>query len=153
MSGSLWKKTDFSAISAVTPRDIIQEQCAVLNQMTEGRIIGRVVEYNKRVDVAKAIQEALIPSNQISNNDTFAYEFFITSMNTPKYKFRVCIVEYGIMQYPILFTLDTEIANEIGIDDEFTIDDMDKFTECLSTVLNSEKLEKVISGLLAFNGQ
>ena len=150
MSESLWNK-GFKAVDVETPRDIIQKQCIILNKMTEGKIIGRIVEYDKRINRGITLSIKIDPPHHFVNDDVFVFDFFITSRATPKYKFRICLIEFGISQYPVLIALDSDIASEIDIDEQFCIESEGEFLECISRILNSEKLYKVITSLLAFN--
>ncbi len=68
------------------------------------------------------------------------FEFFITSVATPNYKYRVMFVEYGIAFFPVYLTLDESIALELANQEEFE--------KILEKILNSEKIEKVINNLL-----
>ena len=139
MSESLWKVKSFVTPDVVSPIDIIREQCAILNQMTEGKIIGRVISYDRE-------------SSQLKYEDKFYFQFFLTSQATPRYKFRVCYMEHGIAQYPVYFALDTDIASELGSGcKEIYVKNEEVFRARLSDILNSKKMEKVITNLLAFN--
>lgn len=54
-------------------------------------------------------------------------------------------IEYGFDFYPVLVTLDEDIAKDLSIDTEIECKSQDDFTQMLREVLNSSKLETVIN--------
>ena len=76
------------------------------------------------------------------------FEFFITSVATPNYKYRVMFVEYGIAFFPVYLTLDESIALELGAEESMECANQEEFEKILEKILNSEKIEKVINNLL-----
>ena len=158
---SLWTK-DFKAQSVDTPKEIIATQCESLEQITKGSILAKITEYDgpihtyliesplqasmKSFEVKKVdIQEAL---GEISESN-FVYEFFITSRETPNFKYRVMFLSYGISFYPVTVVLDEAIANEIGLKDNNQFNTQEEFVGALNSILNSSKMENVITALLA----
>lgn len=164
----------------VSPKSIIQQQCTELSKLTNGFIIGRVVEYNgftesgeslvggsyssSRLSLSPTIPQPFVVKRNIQDNlgeierDIFSFEFFITSKETPKYKYRAFFIKYDIELYPVKITLDVDIANEINpVSDEsqkneiFIFNTQTEFINFLEKVLNSEKITNVINSLIAIN--
>lgn len=52
----------------------------------------------------------------------YLYEFWLTSINIPKYKFRVFWIYYGMKLYPATIKLEEHIANELGLNTTFTVE-------------------------------
>lgn len=57
-------------------------------------------------------------------------------------------IKHGIEFYPTSILLDESISNEISLDALFTCATADEFEKALGKILNSNKIEKVINGLL-----
>ena len=156
---NLWKK-EFKAQEIQTPKEILDEQCNELSKITSGKIIAKTEvydgpTYSYTTDLTSTIsriteQTYNVQSDlgEIKNRD-FKYEFFITSKITPSFKYRVMFFQYGITFYPVDITLDETIANEISTDEYITCNSSEEFTEYLCKILNSKKLENVITALLS----
>jgi len=151
---------------AMTPDDIINIQCKLLEEATKGKIIAKVSSYDGPItsyvsrsplslslsalstsfeDSKIDIQESL---GNVSKGD-FTFEFFITSPSTPNYKYRVLFLHYEIPFYPALVVLDDAIADELEIECDFKCDTQDTFERALERILSSKKIDGVISALLA----
>ena len=123
----------------------------LIKQKTGGVIIAKIAEYTGPIlsktddDNIFAWQTEL---GDISNS-VFAYELFITSIAAPNYKYRVMIIHYAIDLYPVTIVLDESIAVEFSNKQELKCKSYDEFILYLKIILNSRRLKKVISALLA----
>lgn len=153
---SLWKN-EFSVLDIATPKGIISEQCSELSQLTGGTIIARISEYEGSIDdILSHIRISTertgiegIPFGEAAGVDQFAYEFYITSKHTPKYKYRVFIIKHSIPPYPVEFLLDKAVADNLKTDRQFFCDDEESFVTTLGEILNSKKITNVINSLLS----
>jgi len=163
---NLWDKKFEAAKDAITPEDIVSAQCRYLEDMTHGSIIARVSSYygdipsfyNESGSRDTAMKLKLLYTEihaekqdglRGAPDDGFTFEFFITSVSTPNYKYRVFFIRYGIPFYPVSIILDEAIASELGFEQSFNCDSQEIFESILSQILGSKKVESVISALLA----
>ena len=166
---NLWKN-NFKPLTTDTPKDIVQYQCASLGELTKGEIVAGISEYSELFP-----SNNLYPSNELYHSAThspklgdmsddqtvdlqnklgenagngFTFEFYITSIATPNYKYRVMFLQYGVSLYPLTIIMDEAIANELGLE-QFTIcSNQEDFEATLAKIINSDKVGKVISVLL-----
>lgn len=156
----------FERKNRLTPMGILKEQCTKLNEITEGTIIARVIEYEGVVYSREGTLVPLIGKDFLNVNGVdiqnslgdigakFKYEFFISSTNTSNYKYRAFFLVYGLSMYPLDVILDMDIAQEIqeqrSIEDSevFVCQDEEEYVNLLSEILNSEKITNVINSLL-----
>jgi len=124
------------------PNEIVDAQCSYLNELTGGKILARTSAY--RSDHA----------HDVGDDDSFRYEFFLTSPATPHYRFTIMTMRYEIGFYPLRIDLDIDVAEELSDNANFdakygsiTCEDEASFTEALSIIINSKKVKKVIASL------
>jgi len=157
---SLWEK-EFVPLEMETPQDIIENQCSLLNKQTNGQVIAKITEYHGPItsyikkgfsslstifaDKEVNIQDEL---GDVSEGD-FTFEVFITSASTPNYKYRIMFIQFGIEFYPVKIVLDETIATELNKETQIECNNQNEFETLLKGILNSKKLEKVISALLS----
>lgn len=116
-------------------KDIIEEKGKLINERTNKIVIAGI--------------------KKIKDNSN-KFEFYITSKETPKYKYRVFFFEYGIEQYPIKITLEEDIDSEINKERDhktYEIENEEELTDMLGKVLNSKKINNVIEGLIQMNNK
>lgn len=162
---SLWKKEFCASKSEDTPDSIIREQCDYLRELTSDKILAKCIPYTGPTrsyslsitseEIMKKLQPLQMRQYNIQKDlgeleeGRFSYEFYITCIAAPNYKYRIMFIEYGFDFYPVLVTLDEDIAKDLSIDTEIECKSQDDFTQMLSEVLNSSKLETVINNLLS----
>lgn len=161
---SLFEFKPDGTIKIPLPKYIIEEQCDELGKLTDGYVIGKIDTYDGPIENRGSIlAEAMTASfssgfnvqselGEISENQ-FTYEFFISSKYTPKFKYRVFFLNYGIACYPLYIILDETIAKQIGIENKIQCENESEFTTVLSQILNSKKLQSVINNLYSINQQ
>ena len=162
---SLWKN-EFKPLAIDTPGDIVQFQCASIGTITNGKIIARIVEYSEPIksytkkspffadididDLVVNIQDNL---GEVSGGE-FTFEFYITSVATPNYKYRIMFIQYGLSLYPVTIVLDETIAKELRLKKQQIIcSDQEEFENKLTAIINSKKVGCVISSLLGLTRQ
>ena len=158
---SLWKK-EFKAENIRKPVDILEEQAELLAEMTDGRIIAKVEGYEGPIHSGKMGGTLKLSISALTEYDydvqddlgeiegsNFRYEFYITSVMTPNFKYRIMFFEHDITFYPVRITLDETIANELDLDVYIGCDSLREFIKTLTMILNSKKIESVINALLS----
>lgn len=168
---NLWEFKFDDENTILTPAEIVTEQCNVLASLTDQKIFGIVKEYDGptksysiETNLFSQITSNLIVSSQTHNvqkdlgeipeSENFVYEFYLTSRNTPKYKYRVMFFSHPISIYPIEVTLEESLSNEINPENNnfyYNCNDQEEFVKLLKQVLNSKAVTIVIKNLLAFN--
>ena len=168
---NIWERIKNEVGNIKTPKDIIQEQCDKLSEITDGKVIARITEYEgeyQSVTVIKNAFSSMINSSsfvskptvetkfnvqsELGDNVKFVYEFYITSKNTPKYKYRVFFLYFSALLYPVGISLVKSISDEIGREySEFEIKDEGEFIETIDKVLSTERIFAVIKNLYSMN--
>ena len=174
---SLWKRT-FEDINdaSQTPKEIVQYQCEALAELTQGKVIARISEFDKprerfmpplRRD--SAIRRPLDwqdadwqngdwqnPQSVLGESEDvgeFGYEFYFTSRKTPQYKFRVFLMYHDLILYPVTLFLENGLCQEIrhNIPDFIQAEDEQDFTALLAEILNSDRVTQIVESLMKLN--
>ena len=165
--GSLWEN-NFEKSDIKSPREIIQEQCEELANITKGKITARITEYDGTIyesDDKNILKSSLLEKysgfeldlkNKLGEiSDTLTYEFFLTSKNTPKYKYRVFFLRHKIIPYPVKILLENSIAEELDFPNNsetvIICDNENELLIILKKIFNSNKVRTVINTLLSLN--
>lgn len=159
----VWKN-NFKARSEEFPNEIAIEYCNQLYELTNKLVMAKVEKYDKNIEnmednmvmnlsnfsplLRKTTEQYL---GEISENNKFTYEMFLTGINTPNYKYRFCFIENGVKPYPVRVVLDTDIANELEFETKINCNNRGEYIELLLLILNSKKMTEVIEGLMAIN--
>lgn len=160
---SLWNR-EFSVQEIKTPFDFLKEQGKELERMTNGIIISMVSVYKGFFDAETGNDLSRVSLKSLANNDVrkelghggesswFIYEFSITSVGTPRYRYRAFVVKYNISIYPVKLAVEASIAEEIGLESIYEICDTEAdFVEVLSKILNSSIITNLVNNLLSIN--
>jgi len=144
MINNLWNFTpDDGVLGSLTPPDeIVEAQCKYLEKITNGKILIRISPY-------RGHDEYVTPKNM------FEFEFFITSIHTPNYKYSVMFMSHKIEYYPLTLDIDSDIAGEMEIFEidynsglpRIIVENEEEFISTLSKIINSQKMKKVIDSL------
>ena len=168
---SMWNFNSSVLEDIQSPLEIVDAQCKELSKLSNGRVIARVTEYDgpyrskglsfqpeifldasfnaNRFNVQNVMGDNAT-SEDYSNR--FVYELFVTSKSTPKYRYRVFIMYYGIDMYPVGLTIQEDIAKEIGFNSEgMEFKDAASFTEALSKILGSNVRGRVLKNPVLLN--
>ena len=160
MSESMWDITIKNKVDVITPDEIVEEQCRHLSTKTDGRVLGKVSRYDGPTIgyIYNLSSLALDPFkkkninspdslNEIDNDSRFAFDFSITSISTPHYKYRVMILVYELDCYPTAIDLDDDIASEIGMSPQIMCKSEEEFKITLRKILGSPKISRVVNFL------
>ena len=161
---SLFNFTPEDNTALVQPKSIIQEQCDELLKLTNNLVIGKIEEYDGPIDsyksnfastIASSLQQEFDVQTELGDvsENSFTYEFYLSSKYTPKFKYRVLFINYGITYYPLKIVLDETIATQIGCENTIQLENESEFKTVLGKILNSDKLKSVINSLFALNVQ
>lgn len=171
---SIWSFDTANLKDLHSPLTIVKNLCEELSQISESRVIARVTEYNGQYRSTQALNYSHViagmipdigslPAFDVQNvmgdkatdddhNNEFVYELFLTSKNTPKYKYRVFIMYYSIGMYPVGLTIQKDIAKEANLDSEGTkCNDEAEFNDTLRLILGSATVRSILSNLAALN--
>jgi len=165
---SMWNLELNEVVASTSPVDIVEEQCEYLRKHTDGKIIAKISGYYEpissytRYGFGSLLRSALQSGGDTKvdiqedlgdiGNTYFTYEFFITSIATPNYKFRVMFMRHDITGYPIELVMDADIAHDMSFiysnnSQNFVCENERVFKEVLEEILNSTKVAKVINAL------
>ena len=168
---SVWNFDENKVDNVSVPKDLVEEMCDELEKITKGKMVARLQEYdgkyrsgekegwlsvsvgedrfNSSFDVQDVMGENA-STNEIKNQ--FVYEMYITSKNTPNYRYRVLIMYYGLFLYPVGLTLQEDIADELGIPSEGIGADTEvELKQLISAVLGTDIIGQVLNNLARLN--
>ena len=159
---NLWKN-NFMPLLTDTPKDIIQYQCTSLSEITDGVIVAGITEYSELISsyIKKGpmnVIAGVMADKKVNVQDNlgeipgggFTFEFYISSIATPNYKYRVLFLQYYTEMYPATIVMDEAIAQELQLDQDVSCPNQEDFESVLARILNSKKVENVISALLGY---
>ncbi|MFZ4698866.1 MAG: hypothetical protein ACOYMG_02340 [Candidatus Methylumidiphilus sp.] len=130
---NLWPEK-FEENSNPSAKSILEEQTELLPKITNGIVDAEVVNSD---DIIENIE-----------ND-FSYRFNLIGRFIKNYRFKVLSFFHDITLYPVYFNLDEEIATELGYkDNNIKIQTPESLEEFLRTVLQSERVKKVIGSII-----
>lgn len=130
---SMWPK-QFDLDNSKTPAEILTEQGKYLEKATKNMVYSEVV--------------SIKGDDFLEDQSTFNYVFYVMGKYLQNYRFNVFTFSFDIALYPITLYLDSKIANELNISQNYNIEDEDYFIETLRKIFNSERLKKVIVSLM-----
>lgn len=172
---SIWNFDAANLKNFQSPLTIVKSLCEELSQMSQERVIARVTEYEGKYQSTQAFKYSqLIPTmipvdignipafnvqevmgdkaTDDDHSNKFVYELFLTSKNTPKYKYRIFIMYYSIDMYPVGLTIQKDIAKEANLDSEGSkFGNEAEFKEALNRILGSATVGNVLCNLAALN--
>lgn len=167
MSAWNYNKDDIDRVKL--PKKIVEKFSNELGKITDGKIVARVQEYNGayvsedrgapivsllKGDPLKFDVQSIMGENATSDGERnkFVYEMYITSKNTPNYRYRVLIMYYGILMYPVGMTIQEDIANEIGLKSEgINIENEDELNMVIEKILGSDTIGRILRNLARLN--
>lgn len=164
---SMWKLDKINNDQIQSPKGILDEQCIMLKELTDDRVCGVVKEYDgeyRSYESNTAMLGAIASVSKMqkkfdvqtelgdrSESGKFVYEFYLTSYDMPKYKYRVLFLAFGADFYPVEISLDESVAKEIGIEEEFIVQTMDEYKGVLEKILGSEKITSIVKNLYSIH--
>lgn len=141
MKKSLWPLS-FTESDIRGPKEIIEEQAALLPSLTGDLISGRVR------DIAPSTT-TILNTISIKKSYDFNFSFAFESKFIKNYSFLIIKVSHPVLFYPCLVELNESIAKEIGYNNtHIEVDSMQKFEDLLERVLKSEKVAQVVGSLM-----
>jgi hypothetical protein len=131
----LWPQ-QLGTLPIKAPVTILKEQASILGTKTQNVVIA---------EVTHARGEA----------GRFAYDFDLVAPALQSYRFELFSIEYGIDLYPVYFTLEGTLRNEIMPDLKTkyaTTQNEQGFLALLKQILNSNRTKQAILTLVAQSG-
>lgn len=168
---SVWNLDRRNISSKAVPKDIVEDYCDELAIETAGKITAIVQKYDGYytssqsqkafdgpfLDVFKKTSlpfdvQSIMGENASDGNNEFVFEVYITSKNTPNYKYRVLIMYYGLLLYPVGVTIPMDIAKEIGMksEEEYAEDEQELRT-IIQKIFGSETIGGILRNLAILN--
>lgn len=166
MDSKIWKK-DFKKIPTKFPSQIAKDYCDELYDLTEQKVIAKVERYEKNIfnmtkvdpiiglSAIALLKTSSIEDNlgEVSENEKFTYELYLTGTKTTEYKYRFAFVESGICPYPVKLAIDSDISKELNINKIVECANQEEYETLLKSILNSQRMVEIIEGLMAINSE
>ncbi len=135
---NLWPKTFTDVNINEPPKDMLEQQAKFLETVTEGQVYAEVLEI-----------ESFDSSQRYLQHD-FVYSFYIRAKYIEKYSYRVFLFYHDIPFFPVVFLLDDDIDQELGIETskERKVNSFEKLNELLKHVFNSKKVKEIVGSLI-----
>jgi hypothetical protein len=165
MNNNVWKGS-FKRLETKFPSEIAVEFCNQLYNLTDRKVIAKVEKYEDSffdmnkvapilniANMSPLLKSGKIEENlgEISGNNRFTYELYLTGAKTTEYKYRFCFIENGVYPYPVKIAIDSNIANELQTEKIVECKNEEEYEKVLTAILNSKKMREVIEGLMTIN--
>lgn len=133
---NLWPKS-FQEQEFEPPKSIFEQQAKLLPKLTGDLVDAKITE----LGYTEAVREGL-------RND-FAYGFYLTGTFLEKYSYKVLSFSHGITFYPILLNINSEISEELGMEDiRVEVESPEKLESLLENILRSNRVSNVIGSII-----
>lgn len=133
---SFWPNS-LDALNIQSPKEKLEIQAKFLNKLTNDMIYAEIIDLNKSL---------VIP---IFNNCDFIYRFDIKGKFIDGYKFTPFTLGHSITFYPVIISIDREIASELLLDKKYQeINTEEEFDNIFKLILQSKKIITVIGSML-----
>lgn len=155
----------FDNVDMSAPEKIVSEMCNQIKSQTRDYIQGTVQAYEGHIESYTregfgSITVALSSNKEvdIQNNlgkvgyEEHKFEFYLSAIALPQYRFRLMFFSYGIGGYPVRIVLEQSIADEIfqRSNGQYIIEcnSMDDLKNTVIRVLNSKRVIRIIQELI-----
>ena len=160
------EKLKFDADNIMTPDVTISEIGTQLEALTNGIVKGIVNKYDGPIEsynilsgmASLAAALGTSKAHDIQNDlgrigyQPFRFEFYLTSVALPNYKFRIMFFEYELGGYPVKIVLEQGLADEIFKKENaeyiFEIQTKNELKDTVSQIIASNRALKIIQGLI-----
>ncbi len=146
---NLWPQ-DLAANTTRSPLTILKEQASLLGYQTRNIVTAGVSRYSVGMRVIAGGDDN---TKMISRPDSsqFTYAFNIEAPALDNYTYRLFTTTYDVNLFPVRFTLDQDIASELGLSAGESLDAVNEedFKQKLALILGSQKTRKVINAILS----
>lgn len=145
------------------PKDVIEGVVNVINRATRGYVTAQIGPYNGHIetytrkvnDFASAFtphEETIEIQNSLGALEKVdhRYEVFLTVKNLDDYKFRIMLVDYGAISYPVTVVLEQQLALKVmnQYDDTFYVENMDQLNIMMNKIIDSRIFQNLIQSLI-----
>lgn len=132
----LWP-LDVKRLGLRTPETVLREQASLLKNKTNGIVLAGLSEV------------------EISNENAafLIYHFFLIAPRLEDYRFRLFAASYNYDLYPVVFTLDEDLRQELKEqlgewEEPLTASEEEELESILRSIFHSKKTRLVIGSLL-----
>lgn len=154
----------FELLDKYPPDIVIEESLKQIGEATNGLVTGNIAKYNGPIDsyvrtanFATALglmkEEKLVDiQDKLGEQEAeqSKFEVFLTVKGLEHYKYRMMFVGYSVISYPAIIIMDEELAAAYHDkrSNRFRVDSMKELQEMMNTVINSNKMIKLIQSLI-----
>ena len=156
---------DFSEVDLTAPDKVIEEILEQLPEDTQNIIWGRIVAYDGHVTSYTSIKTSLAEAigtitteKRIDIQDSLGkcgeeekkFECFLYTSGYEKYRYRMFFMKYGTAHYPVQFTLEESIAENIGLNGKYIqiCNSRNEVEDLIVKILTSKKVLRVMQELI-----
>jgi len=167
MENSMWRLPAMFNEVFLDPIGIVQEQCEELQKLSEGKLTAQIQEYSEGLRWSSLFgQKPSMSQSELGeferneegsgivvtqNKGPRKYEFFISSSEIPRYKYRAFFLSIPAFGYPVTFVIEQDIVDELGLRNEkYVCDSVERFTTMLAKILGSQRIVSILRGLLSY---
>ena len=136
---NLWPE-EFKPNEVNSPKKILDEQSKLLPKLTGDMVFAKVIEMSE--------YDAAV----LNHKDDFSYQFYLLGKFLKNYKFKVFDFSHSITMYPVDVSVDDEIAEELGIEEDARLENEEDFIKLIGIVFGSERLKTVIGSIIQISG-
>ena len=152
----------FNLVDNLSPKEVIEKFLPQIDLATKGYVSGHIKEYNGEIKSYVRqnwmsilqnhqgeevnIQEDLGEQNSVDNR----YEIYLSVKGLDKYKYRLMLIDYGDIAYPVTVVLVNDLA-QIYSDkyrDTFKLDSMKQVEDLMKKIMSSNVIINLIQSLI-----
>jgi hypothetical protein len=136
----LWPN-DIAAPKKKAPVTILKDQASLLGNKTQGLVLA---------DIKKSDADSFYVGKKLYKKQ-FVYKFYIVSPALENYRYNLFSMANGIDLYPVLFSVDEDIGQELGLEEDkpLTANSESEFIETIKKLFASKKTIKVVHSILS----
>jgi hypothetical protein len=132
---NLWPE-NFDIKDSKPVKEILDEQSSFLPKLTKGMVYAET--------------KSMSPTDKIfgGHENDFSYSFYIKGQFLTKYSFKILDISHPITLYPVLVSVDSEVATGLELESHIEINNETEFSLLLEKVFRSEQLVKIIGSIM-----
>lgn len=136
---NLWPE-GFKPNEVNPPKKILDEQSKLLPNLTGDMVYAKVKDMNS--------VDALMKGHV---ND-FSYSYFLLGKFLKNYSFKVFDFSHSITMYPVIISVDEEIAKELGTEQDARVENEEEFIRIIGSIFNSKRIKTIIGSIIQISG-
>lgn len=153
----------FNIADKLAPDQVIRNKIELISEYTKNYVIGNIAEYEGPICSYTKFNPIYTLSSSLQSHDVdiqdelgeqgvtvHKYEVFLSAKNLERYKYRIMLLEFGELSYPVTIVMNSKLAHECLNDfsDTLEIKSMTELNDLLDAIFNSKHLLEIIQSII-----